>query len=109
MNAANESSTSVRISTAGADTTGPLANPPVASTTTSMRTRSGPPIAGRTPGRSSCQPHRGGAGDPLTGDTTAQYPGHVPIRLVLAEDNVIVREGIRTLLELEDDLELVGT
>jgi DNA-binding NarL/FixJ family response regulator len=33
----------------------------------------------------------------------------VTIRLVLAEDNVIVREGVRTLIELEDDLELVGT
>jgi DNA-binding NarL/FixJ family response regulator len=32
----------------------------------------------------------------------------VPIRLVLAEDNVLVREGVRTLVSLEDDLELVG-
>ena len=31
------------------------------------------------------------------------------IRLVLAEDNVIVREGMRTLFELEDDLDLVGS
>jgi DNA-binding NarL/FixJ family response regulator len=30
------------------------------------------------------------------------------IRLVLAEDNVLMREGVRTLVELEDDLELVG-
>jgi DNA-binding NarL/FixJ family response regulator len=30
------------------------------------------------------------------------------IRLVLADDNVLMREGVRTLLELEDDLELVG-
>ena len=30
------------------------------------------------------------------------------IRLVLAEDNVLVREGVRTLISLEDDLELVG-
>jgi len=30
------------------------------------------------------------------------------IRLVLAEDSYLVREGIRTLLELQDDLELVG-
>ncbi len=30
------------------------------------------------------------------------------IRLVLAEDNVLMREGVRTLLQLEDDLELVG-
>jgi DNA-binding NarL/FixJ family response regulator len=30
------------------------------------------------------------------------------IRLVLAEDSVLMREGVRTLIELEDDLELVG-
>jgi DNA-binding NarL/FixJ family response regulator len=30
------------------------------------------------------------------------------IRLVLAEDNVLTREGIRALIELEDDLTLVG-
>lgn len=30
------------------------------------------------------------------------------IRLLLAEDNVLVREGVRTLIALEDDLELVG-
>jgi DNA-binding NarL/FixJ family response regulator len=32
----------------------------------------------------------------------------VPIRLVLAEDNVLVREGVRTLIALEDDLDLIG-
>ena len=32
----------------------------------------------------------------------------MPVRLVLAEDNVLVREGVRTLLSLDDDLELVG-
>jgi DNA-binding NarL/FixJ family response regulator len=32
----------------------------------------------------------------------------VAIRLILAEDNVLVREGARTLLALEDDLDLVG-
>jgi len=32
----------------------------------------------------------------------------VAIRLVLAEDNVLMREGVRTLIDLEDDLELVG-
>jgi DNA-binding NarL/FixJ family response regulator len=32
----------------------------------------------------------------------------VRIRLVLAEDSVLVREGVRTLISLEDDLELVG-
>ena len=30
------------------------------------------------------------------------------VRLVLAEDSVLMREGIRTLIELEDDLELVA-
>ena len=30
------------------------------------------------------------------------------IRLVLAEDNVLMREGVRSLIELEDDLTLVG-
>ncbi len=30
------------------------------------------------------------------------------IRLVLAEDNVLMREGVRTLIELEEDLTLVG-
>jgi len=30
------------------------------------------------------------------------------IRVVLAEDHALVREGIRTLLGLVDDLELVG-
>jgi DNA-binding NarL/FixJ family response regulator len=37
-----------------------------------------------------------------------RYAGSVAIRLVLAEDNVLVREGVRTLISLEDDLELVG-
>ena len=30
------------------------------------------------------------------------------IRLVLAEDSALVREGVRTLIQLEEDLELVG-
>jgi DNA-binding NarL/FixJ family response regulator len=33
----------------------------------------------------------------------------VPIRLVLADDQYLVREGIRRLLELQDDLEIVAT
>jgi len=33
----------------------------------------------------------------------------VPIRVVLAEDNALLREGIAGLLERADDLELVGT
>jgi DNA-binding NarL/FixJ family response regulator len=32
----------------------------------------------------------------------------VTIRLVLAEDNYLVREGVRHLIDLEDELELVG-
>jgi DNA-binding NarL/FixJ family response regulator len=33
----------------------------------------------------------------------------VPIRVVLAEDNTLLREGIARLLESADDIELVGT
>lgn len=32
----------------------------------------------------------------------------MPITVFLADDNLIVREGVKTLLELEDDLEVVG-
>jgi DNA-binding NarL/FixJ family response regulator len=32
----------------------------------------------------------------------------VGVRLVLAEDNAFMREGVRALIQLEDDLELVG-
>jgi DNA-binding NarL/FixJ family response regulator len=32
----------------------------------------------------------------------------VPIRIVLAEDNLLVREGVRRLLEAQDDLELAA-
>ena len=31
-----------------------------------------------------------------------------PIRLMLVDDHEIVREGLRTLLEQEEDLEVVG-
>src|SRR5439155_15031495 len=37
-----------------------------------------------------------------------RYPELVAIRLVVAEDSVLVREGMRTLLDLEDDIELTG-
>src|SRR5262250_54423 len=37
------------------------------------------------------------------------YPVGVPIRLVLAEDNLLVREGVRQLLSTVPDVELVGT
>lgn len=36
------------------------------------------------------------------------YPVAVPIRLVLAEDNYLVREGVRQLLEAQPDLEVVA-
>ncbi|TCK25343.1 response regulator transcription factor [Pseudonocardia endophytica] len=32
-----------------------------------------------------------------------------PIRVLLAEDNFVVREGVRAIVETQDDLELVGT
>ena len=32
----------------------------------------------------------------------------MPITVFLADDNLIVREGVRALLELQDDLEVVG-
>jgi DNA-binding NarL/FixJ family response regulator len=37
------------------------------------------------------------------------YPQRVPIRVVLAEDNYLLREGVRQLLELTDEVELVGS
>ena len=36
------------------------------------------------------------------------YSPSVPIRLVLAEDNYLVREGVRRLLETQPDLEIVA-
>src|SRR5207253_3926784 len=38
----------------------------------------------------------------------AAYAGVVPIRIVLAEDNLLVREGVRRLLEAQDGLELAA-
>nr|MBA3411868.1 response regulator transcription factor [Geodermatophilaceae bacterium] len=32
-----------------------------------------------------------------------------PIRVLLAEDSYVVREGVRALIETQDELELVGT
>jgi DNA-binding NarL/FixJ family response regulator len=43
------------------------------------------------------------------GGTTARYRGAVPIRIVLAEDNVLLREGVARLLSAEKDLELVAS
>src|SRR5881396_3649844 len=36
------------------------------------------------------------------------YARHVPIRIVLAEDSLIVREGIQRLLELDAEVEVVA-
>jgi DNA-binding NarL/FixJ family response regulator len=37
------------------------------------------------------------------------YPQPVPIRVVLAEDNYLLREGIRQMLETSDEIELAAT
>ena len=37
------------------------------------------------------------------------YPRPMPIRLVLAEDDYLVREGVRRLLETEPEVEVVAT
>ena len=44
---------------------------------------------------------------PGAGSLTYSQP--VPIRVVLAEDNYLLREGIRQLLETSDEIELVAT
>jgi DNA-binding NarL/FixJ family response regulator len=36
----------------------------------------------------------------------APYAGGVPIRVVLAEDNLLIREGVRRLLDAQDGIEL---
>jgi DNA-binding NarL/FixJ family response regulator len=41
-------------------------------------------------------------------EAASPYPLPVPIRLVLAEDHYLVREGLRRLLETEPDLEVVA-
>jgi DNA-binding NarL/FixJ family response regulator len=41
-------------------------------------------------------------------EAASPYPLPVPIRLVLAEDHYLVREGVRRLLETEPDLEVVA-
>ena len=45
---------------------------------------------------------------PISGARARHYAPPVAIRLVLAEDNVLVREGARTLIDLEEDHDLVG-
>ena len=38
-----------------------------------------------------------------------RYAASVPIRLVLADDHYLIREGVAALIATEDDLELVAT
>ena len=40
--------------------------------------------------------------------TSPPYPQHVPIRLVLAEDQYLIREALRSLLETRDDFEIAA-
>ena len=49
--------------------------------------------------------HRAGTAE---GTPVGAYPLLVPIRLVLAEDHYLVREGLRRLLEAEPDVELAA-
>jgi DNA-binding NarL/FixJ family response regulator len=41
-------------------------------------------------------------------ETSSPYPQDVPIRIVLAEDQYLVREGLRRVLETQDALEIVS-
>jgi DNA-binding NarL/FixJ family response regulator len=45
----------------------------------------------------------------LEDGTSPPYPQRVPIRIVLAEDQYLVREGLRRLLETREDLEVAST
>ena len=55
------------------------------------------PAAGRTPGRRR-----------LPGVRRAPRSGTVVIRILLADDQALIRSGIRSLLEAEDDIEVVA-
>jgi DNA-binding NarL/FixJ family response regulator len=44
----------------------------------------------------------------LEEETSSPYSDSVPIRIVLAEDQYLVREGLRRLLETQDDLEVAS-
>jgi DNA-binding NarL/FixJ family response regulator len=44
----------------------------------------------------------------LEKETSPPYPHCVPIRVVLAEDHYLVREGLRRLLETREDLEIAS-
>ena len=58
----------------------------------------------RSPPRARGYPNHARWVGPLTLHADRQYPPRMGIRLVLAEDNVLTREGVRALIELEDDL-----
>jgi DNA-binding NarL/FixJ family response regulator len=45
---------------------------------------------------------------PVEKQTSPPYSQHVPIRLVLAEDQYLVREALRSLLETRDDFEIAA-
>jgi DNA-binding NarL/FixJ family response regulator len=44
----------------------------------------------------------------LEKEASPPYPQHVPIRLVLAEDQYLIREALRSLLETRDDFEIAA-
>src|SRR5690349_1347526 len=44
----------------------------------------------------------------LKGAASSPYPGQMPIRIVVAEDHYLVREGLRRLLETQDELEVAS-
>jgi len=60
-------------------------------------------IRARWPARRRAQ---GGRGIPGLG--RAPGPGRVVIRILLADDQALIRSGIRSLLDAEDDIEVVG-
>src|SRR5215211_7390498 len=100
MQTARSRTTRNRLRTAGADTSGPRGILPVVSTGRSM-----------TPcwaGQKGANPTLLTGVGPISGARARHYAPPVAIRLVLAEDNVLVREGARALIDLEDDLDLVG-
>ena len=41
-------------------------------------------------------------------DKTIKNESNPTIRILLIEDHVILREGLRSLLEMEDDLSIIG-
>ena len=44
----------------------------------------------------------------LENETSSPYPRRMPIRIVLAEDQYLVREGLRRLLDTRDELEIAA-